>query len=90
MRAGVTARFADGREAALPATRWSARTASIPTLRAQLHPEDGGIRWNGIQMWRGAVDWPDFEGGDTMIVAGDMAESWCSTRSPPAPAAARG
>ncbi len=43
-------------------------------IRAQLHPEDGGIRWNGIQMWRGALDWPEFEGGDTMIVAGDMAE----------------
>jgi 2-polyprenyl-6-methoxyphenol hydroxylase-like FAD-dependent oxidoreductase len=25
-------------------------------------------------MWRGAVDWPEFEGGDTMIVAGDMTE----------------
>jgi 2-polyprenyl-6-methoxyphenol hydroxylase-like FAD-dependent oxidoreductase len=43
-------------------------------LRAALHPADGGIRWNGIQMWRGAVEWPEFLGGDTMIVAGDMAE----------------
>ena len=43
-------------------------------IRAQMHAEDGGIRWNGIQMWRGALDWPEFEGGDTMIVAGDMAE----------------
>ena len=43
-------------------------------LRRQLHPQDGGIRWNGIQMWRGAVDWPAFEGGDCMIVAGDMRE----------------
>jgi 2-polyprenyl-6-methoxyphenol hydroxylase-like FAD-dependent oxidoreductase len=25
-------------------------------------------------MWRGAVEWPAFEGGDTMIVAGDMKE----------------
>ena len=43
-------------------------------IRAALHPDDGGIRWNGIQMWRGAVEWPAFEGGDTMIVAGDMKE----------------
>ncbi len=43
-------------------------------LRAALHPEDGGIRWQGIQMWRGALDLPAFEGGDTMVVAGDMRE----------------
>ncbi len=40
-------------------------------LRAHLHPEDGGIRWNGIRMWRGAVDWPEFDGGDAMVIAGD-------------------
>jgi 2-polyprenyl-6-methoxyphenol hydroxylase-like FAD-dependent oxidoreductase len=40
-------------------------------LRAQLHPQDPGIRWNGISMWRGAAEWPAFEGGDTMVVAGD-------------------
>ena len=41
------------------------------TLRAMLHPSDPGIRWNGIQMWRGAVDWPAFDGGDSMVIAGD-------------------
>ena len=41
------------------------------TLRAILHPNDPGIRWNGIQMWRGAVDWPAFDGGDSMVIAGD-------------------
>ncbi|HEY4043036.1 MAG TPA: flavin-dependent oxidoreductase [Rhodopila sp.] len=41
------------------------------TLRAALHPHDPGIRWNGIQMWRGAVDWPAFDGGDSMVIAGD-------------------
>jgi 2-polyprenyl-6-methoxyphenol hydroxylase-like FAD-dependent oxidoreductase len=41
------------------------------TLRAILHPDDGGICWNGIQMWRGAVDWPAFDGGDAMVIAGD-------------------
>ncbi len=40
-------------------------------LRAALHPDDGGICWNGITMWRGAVDWPEFDGGDAMVVAGD-------------------
>jgi 2-polyprenyl-6-methoxyphenol hydroxylase-like FAD-dependent oxidoreductase len=41
------------------------------SLRAILHPNDPGIRWNGIQMWRGAVDWPAFDGGDAMVIAGD-------------------
>ena len=40
-------------------------------LRRALHPDDGGIRWNGISMWRGAVDWPAFDGGDAMVIAGD-------------------
>jgi 2-polyprenyl-6-methoxyphenol hydroxylase-like FAD-dependent oxidoreductase len=43
-------------------------------VRAQLHPNDGAMRWNGIMMWRGTVDWPLFDGGDTMIVSGDMKE----------------
>ncbi len=41
------------------------------TLRASLHPDDPGICWNGIQMWRGAVDWPAFDDGDSMVIAGD-------------------
>jgi 2-polyprenyl-6-methoxyphenol hydroxylase-like FAD-dependent oxidoreductase len=69
---GVTARFADGRSARGAALVGADGIHSV--LRAALHPDDGGIRWNGIQMWRGAVEWPEFLGGDTMIVAGDMAE----------------
>jgi 2-polyprenyl-6-methoxyphenol hydroxylase-like FAD-dependent oxidoreductase len=41
------------------------------TLRAMLHPNDPGIAWNGIQMWRGATDWPVFDDGESMVVAGD-------------------
>lgn len=70
--AGVTAHFADGRSARGDVLVGADGIHSV--LRAALHPDDGGIRWNGIQMWRGAIDWPAFEGGDTMIVAGDMAE----------------
>lgn len=40
-------------------------------LRALLHPADGGVRWQGIQMWRGAVDWPVLWDGQTMCIAGD-------------------
>ena len=41
------------------------------TLRSILYPNDPPIRWNGIQMWRGALDWPAFDGGDSMVIAGD-------------------
>ena len=40
-------------------------------LRRTLHPNDPPIRWNGIQMWRGALDWPAFDAGDSMVIAGD-------------------
>jgi 2-polyprenyl-6-methoxyphenol hydroxylase-like FAD-dependent oxidoreductase len=40
-------------------------------LRAALHPNEPGIRWTGIKMWRGAVNWPVYDNGDAMIIAGD-------------------
>jgi 2-polyprenyl-6-methoxyphenol hydroxylase-like FAD-dependent oxidoreductase len=69
---GITAHLRDGRK--LSGDVLIGADGIHSTIRATLHPNDGGIRWNGIQMWRGAVEWPAFEGGDTMIVAGDMKE----------------
>jgi 2-polyprenyl-6-methoxyphenol hydroxylase-like FAD-dependent oxidoreductase len=69
---GITAHLADGRTLSGDVLIGADGIHSV--IRAALHPDDGGIRWNGIQMWRGAVEWPAFEGGDTMIVAGDMKE----------------
>jgi len=69
---GVTLRFADGTHAKADALVGADGIHS--RVRASLHPEDGGIRWQGILMWRGAVDWPAFEGGDVMVIAGDMDE----------------
>jgi 5-methylphenazine-1-carboxylate 1-monooxygenase len=43
------------------------------TVRAALYPIEGPPRWSGITLWRGAVDWPMFDGGDRMIIAGGMA-----------------
>ena len=69
---GITAHLVDGRS--LSGDVLIGADGIHSAIRAALHPDDGGIRWNGIQMWRGAVEWPAFEGGDTMIVAGDMKE----------------
>ena len=69
----VVARFAcvDGTSEEVTADALVGADGIHSYLRANLHPEDPGIRWNGVQMWRGAVDWPAFDGGDSMIVAGD-------------------
>lgn len=69
----VTARFAspDGHETEIQGDVLIGADGIHSWLRGHLHPDDGGIRWNGIQMWRGAVDWPEFNGGDDMVIAGD-------------------
>ncbi|MBB1159180.1 flavin-dependent oxidoreductase [Amycolatopsis dendrobii] len=41
--------------------------------RSLLFPEEGPPRWNGVLMWRGAADWPEFGGGASMIVSGGTA-----------------
>jgi len=71
--AGVTARFraADGTEASARGDVLVGADGIHSTVRALLHPSGGGICWNGISMWRGAVDWPAFDGGDAMVIAGD-------------------
>lgn len=38
--------------------------------RRQLHPGEGGPRWNGIRMWRGVTQAPPPLDGATMVVAG--------------------
>ena len=42
-------------------------------VRAALAPGEGPPRWNGVSMWRGAVDWPVFDGGAAMVIAGGTA-----------------
>ena len=41
-------------------------------IRKQLHPDQGPPRYSGVNMWRGAVRWPAFLGGDTMVSTGWM------------------
>lgn len=71
--AGIVARFraADGTVVTEEGDALVGADGIHSTLRGLLHPVDDGIRWNGIQMWRGAVDWPAFDGGDCMVIAGD-------------------
>jgi len=42
-------------------------------VRERLYPNEGPARWNGVMLWRGALDWPMFLTGRSMIVAGGMA-----------------
>lgn len=41
-------------------------------LRRQLVPNEGPPKYSGVNMWRGAVRWPAFLGGDTMVSTGWM------------------
>lgn len=70
--ASVTANFADGSSIRGSALIGADGIHSV--IRTALHPQDDGTRWNGTQMWRGAIEWPAHEGGDVMFVAGDMKE----------------
>jgi 2-polyprenyl-6-methoxyphenol hydroxylase-like FAD-dependent oxidoreductase len=71
---GVTARFSlsDGSAAEERGAVLVGADGIHSVLRGLLHPDDGGIRWQGVQLWRGAVDWPVFEGGDVMFIAADL------------------
>lgn len=44
------------------------------TARSQLVPQEGPPRFSGVTLWRGASDWPTYDGGRTMLVAGDTSE----------------
>jgi 2-polyprenyl-6-methoxyphenol hydroxylase-like FAD-dependent oxidoreductase len=39
-------------------------------LRRLLYPQEQGLKWNGVMMWRGAVEWEPFFDGRSMIIAG--------------------
>ena len=42
-------------------------------VRDMLYPNEGPARWNGSMLWRGALDWPKFLTGRSMVIAGGMA-----------------
>jgi 5-methylphenazine-1-carboxylate 1-monooxygenase len=42
-------------------------------VREKLFPNEGPPSWNGLMLWRGAIDWPAFLTGRSMVVAGGLA-----------------
>jgi 2-polyprenyl-6-methoxyphenol hydroxylase-like FAD-dependent oxidoreductase len=70
---GVTAHFmrSNGSTATLEGDALVGADGIHSWLRTHLHPDQPGLRWNGISMWRGATDWAAYDGGDAMVVAGD-------------------
>ena len=42
-------------------------------VREKLYPNEGPPAWNGLMLWRGAIDWPAFLTGRSMVVAGGLA-----------------
>jgi len=72
---GVTATFVDHAGAVTETVRGSALIGADgihSTVRAALVPGEPPPRWNGTMLWRGALDWPAFLTGRSMIIAGGM------------------
>jgi 2-polyprenyl-6-methoxyphenol hydroxylase-like FAD-dependent oxidoreductase len=74
--AGVTATFIlrDGSNQTVTA-RGDALIAADgihSTVRRQFYTMEGPPRWNGAMLWRGAVEYPPFLTGRSMIIAGGM------------------
>ncbi|MEM8814008.1 MAG: flavin-dependent oxidoreductase, partial [Pseudomonadota bacterium] len=40
--------------------------------RKHFYPNETRPNWNGVTMWRGAVEWPVWEDGETMAIGGGM------------------
>jgi 5-methylphenazine-1-carboxylate 1-monooxygenase len=74
--AGVTAYFFDRGGAHRATARGDVLVGADgihSAVREALYPNEGPARWNGAMLWRGAIEWPRFLTGRSMIVAGGMA-----------------
>jgi 2-polyprenyl-6-methoxyphenol hydroxylase-like FAD-dependent oxidoreductase len=73
---GVTATFTrrDGSDEAVTARGdvLIAADGIHSTVRRLFYPDEGPPRWNGIMIWRGAVAYPPFLTGRSMLIAGGM------------------
>lgn len=67
----ATAHFAEGSKiAAASGDIVIAADGIHSVIRRQMFPNEPGLKWNGVMMWRGAVESEPFLDGRTMIVAG--------------------
>jgi 2-polyprenyl-6-methoxyphenol hydroxylase-like FAD-dependent oxidoreductase len=74
--AGVTAYFFDRNGAHRATARGDVLVGADgihSAVRETLFPNEGPVRWNGSMLWRGAIDWPKFLTGRSMVIAGGMA-----------------
>jgi 5-methylphenazine-1-carboxylate 1-monooxygenase len=74
--AGVTAYFFDRSGAHRHTARGDVLVGADgihSVVREKLFPKEGPPSWNGLMLWRGAIDWPSFLTGRSMVVAGGLA-----------------
>ena len=74
--AGVTAYFFDRNGSHRATARGDVLVGAdgiYSAVREALYPNEGPARWNGSMLWRGAIDWPQFLTGRSMVIAGGMA-----------------
>ena len=73
---GVTAHFTDARLGAFSATFRGEVLISADGIhsvtRNRFYPKEGPPSWQGVMMWRGATDWPQFLSGRSMYIGGGM------------------
>ncbi|MFD2415075.1 flavin-dependent oxidoreductase [Amycolatopsis pigmentata] len=73
---GVRARFADphgGAPGTVDGDVLVGADGIHSVVRSVLFPGEGAPRWNGVMMWRGATEWPEFGTGLSVIIAGGTA-----------------
>jgi 2-polyprenyl-6-methoxyphenol hydroxylase-like FAD-dependent oxidoreductase len=74
--AGVTAYFFDRKGTHRHTARGDVLVGADgihSVVREKLFPKEGPPSWNGLMLWRGAIDWPSFLTGRSMVVAGGLA-----------------
>lgn len=73
---GVTAHFLDTLDGSRSRTMRSEVLICSDGIhsvgRRTFYPNEGPAKWQGIVMWRGAVEWPVWEDGQTMAIAGGL------------------
>jgi 2-polyprenyl-6-methoxyphenol hydroxylase-like FAD-dependent oxidoreductase len=73
---GVTAHFTDSRFGQAGETvRGEVLIAADgihSVVRRHFHPDQGAPSWQGVLLWRGATEWPQFLSGRSMYIGGGM------------------